>query len=58
VVEESWRRVGASWLIDAESDGFAFAGEKGVTITPGTSLKTIVRETAVRHANAAFLVAE
>ena len=39
-------------------EAVALAGEKGVTVTSGTSLKAIVMETAVRHANAAFLVAE
>jgi hypothetical protein len=40
------------------SEGVALAAEKGVTVTSGTSLKAIVRETAVRHAKAAFWVAE
>jgi hypothetical protein len=46
--------TGASRVVIALSEGIALAAEKGVTVTSGTNLKAIVRETAVRQAKAAL----
>jgi hypothetical protein len=56
-VETGGSGAGA-WAIVAKSEGVGLGCEKGVTVTPGTSLKAIVRAAAVRQANAALWVGE